>query len=66
MEMATNIESDGHSDFFETWMTCAVAFLTNSDIRDSQHMAHMIFEVPQPFMCYKGLNTFTAMNENVL
>lgn len=66
MEMATNIESDGHSDFFKMWMTCTVAVSTNSDIRDSRHMGHMIFAVPQPFVCYKGLNTFTAVNKNVL
>lgn len=54
LEIATNIESDGHSEFAEAQIACAVAVLTITENRDSQHMARVIFPVPEFFMCYEG------------
>lgn len=54
LEIAANIESDGHSEIAEAQIACAVAVLTITENRDSQHMAHVIFSVLEFFMCYKG------------
>lgn len=54
LEVATNIESDGHSDFGEVQIACAIAVLTITENGDSQHMAHVILSVPEFFMCCKG------------
>lgn len=51
LEIPTNIGSDGHSDFAKVQIAFAVSVLTITEKWDSHHM---IFSVPEFFMCYKG------------
>lgn len=43
LEIAANIGSDGHSEIADAQNACAVAVLTITENRDSQHMARDIF-----------------------